>query len=113
MDDISEQSLKEHHSDDERMENLCTQSSIQSEYCCGMKGICSHEVLRDGEADSDPNVLPNKFMRKVILYYIFSVHLSCISFIQLQCLSYCIYLILTFCNASHQMWDSNPQTLVY
>lgn len=71
MDDISEQSLKEHHSDDERMENLCTQSSIQSEYCCGMKGICSHEVLRDGGADSDPNVLPNKFMRKVILYYIF------------------------------------------
>lgn len=113
MDDISEQSLREHHSDDERMENLCTQSSIQSEYCCGMNGICSHEVLQDGGADSDPNVLPNKFMRKVILYYIFSVHLSCILFILLQYLSYWISVILTVFNASHQMWDSNPRTLVY
>ncbi|KAF3452512.1 hypothetical protein FNV43_RR02945 [Rhamnella rubrinervis] len=59
-----DQSLREHHSDDEGMENLCTQSSIQSEQCCGMNGICSHEVLRDGGADSDPSVLTNKFMRK-------------------------------------------------
>lgn len=65
--DITEQSLKEHHSDDERMENLCSQSSRQPENCCGMNGICSHEVLRNGEGDADATVLPNKFMRKVIL----------------------------------------------
>ncbi|XP_015875730.1 NAD(H) kinase 1 isoform X1 [Ziziphus jujuba] len=60
-----EKSLKEHHSDDERMETLASQSSMQPEYCCGRNGICSHEVLRDGEADSEPNFLPNnKFMRK-------------------------------------------------
>ncbi|KAH7529422.1 hypothetical protein FEM48_Zijuj05G0182400 [Ziziphus jujuba var. spinosa] len=60
---LKKQSLKEHH--DERMETLASQSSMQPEYCCGRNGICSLEVLRDGEADSDPNFLPNnKFMRK-------------------------------------------------
>ncbi|XP_042482306.1 probable NAD kinase 1 isoform X2 [Macadamia integrifolia] len=32
----------------------------QSERCCGKHGICSHEVLKDGEAESNPMVVPKK-----------------------------------------------------
>ncbi|OIT33687.1 PREDICTED: NAD(H) kinase 1 [Nicotiana attenuata] len=36
----------------------------QSERCCGENGICSHEVLRDGERDRDASAFPNKMIRK-------------------------------------------------
>ncbi|VFQ64001.1 unnamed protein product [Cuscuta campestris] len=36
----------------------------KSERCCGENGICSHEVLRNGEPGYDTNVLPDKMMRK-------------------------------------------------
>ncbi|KAK9273793.1 hypothetical protein L1049_018603 [Liquidambar formosana] len=45
---------------------LWNQATEQSEKCCGKHGICSHEVLRDGEtgSDSDSEATQNKFMRK-------------------------------------------------
>ncbi|CAK9183470.1 unnamed protein product [Ilex paraguariensis] len=54
--------------DDGRAENLGDQLLLlneageQSERCCGKHGICSHEVLRDGESDSNP--IQNKIVRK-------------------------------------------------
>ncbi|KAA8528073.1 hypothetical protein F0562_035058 [Nyssa sinensis] len=53
----------------ERAENvedpvLSCQASEQSERCCGKNGICSHEVLRDGEPDCDSSVVQNRIMRK-------------------------------------------------
>lgn len=36
----------------------------QSDECCGKNGICSHEVLQDGEPDSNSTVGKNKMMRK-------------------------------------------------
>ncbi|XP_018507033.1 NAD(H) kinase 1 isoform X2 [Pyrus x bretschneideri] len=59
-----EQSSKEANSIGERTENLSSQSNEQSEQCCGMNGICSHEVLRDDESCSDSKVFPNKLTRK-------------------------------------------------
>lgn len=37
----------------------------QSDECCGKNGICSHEVLQDGEPDRNSTVGQNKMMRKV------------------------------------------------
>lgn len=37
----------------------------KSDKCCGEHGICSHQVLRDGEHDHDATVVPNKMIRKV------------------------------------------------
>ncbi|WMV07161.1 hypothetical protein MTR67_000546 [Solanum verrucosum] len=36
----------------------------KSDRCCGEHGICSHQVLRDGEHDHDASVVPNKMTRK-------------------------------------------------
>ncbi|EEF48919.1 NAD(H) kinase 1 isoform X2 [Ricinus communis] len=38
-------------------------SNGRSENCC-TNGICSHEILQDGETDSDSNVVQNRMMRK-------------------------------------------------
>lgn len=38
----------------------------QNDRCCGKHGICSHEVLRNGEIDANLSESPNKFMRKVL-----------------------------------------------
>lgn len=43
---------------------LLNQTCEQSEVCCGENGICSHEVLRDGDPDSGLDVVQNRFMRK-------------------------------------------------
>ncbi|KAK9125228.1 hypothetical protein Scep_014074 [Stephania cephalantha] len=43
---------------------LQTRSNEQSEKCCGKHGICSHEVLRDGERDPGSKILHDKYMRK-------------------------------------------------
>ncbi|KAI8526145.1 hypothetical protein RHMOL_Rhmol13G0286100 [Rhododendron molle] len=43
---------------------LSSQTYKQSEVCCGKHGLCSHEVLRDGEPDSDCNVVQNRMTRK-------------------------------------------------
>ncbi|KAA8549782.1 hypothetical protein F0562_001466 [Nyssa sinensis] len=43
---------------------LLNQASEQSEKCCGKNGICSHEVLRDGEPYCNSSVVQNKIMRK-------------------------------------------------
>ncbi|ONI13917.1 hypothetical protein PRUPE_4G254100 [Prunus persica] len=59
-----EQSHRENNGDDERTENLASRSNEQSEQCCGSNGICSHEVLRDGDRDSASKVVPNKCARK-------------------------------------------------
>lgn len=37
----------------------------QSDECCGKNGICTHEVLQDGEPDCNSTVGKNKMMRKV------------------------------------------------
>jgi hypothetical protein len=37
------------------------EANEQFEMCCGENGICSHEVLRDGESDSG-----SKMVRKVV-----------------------------------------------
>ena len=37
--------------------------SGQNGRCCGMNGICTHEVLRNGEATSDSD---RKIVRKVV-----------------------------------------------
>ncbi|XP_050370584.1 NAD(H) kinase 1 isoform X1 [Argentina anserina] len=57
-------SSRENNGDDERIKNLATRSNDQSEQCCGSNGIWSHEVLQDGECDSDSKSLLNKFARK-------------------------------------------------
>lgn len=44
---------------------LSRQTCKQSEVCCGKHGLCSHEVLRDGDPDSDCNVAHNRMTRKV------------------------------------------------
>lgn len=43
---------------------MCNEARKQSERCCGMHGIFSHEVLHNGEIDSDTEMVNNKFMRK-------------------------------------------------
>ncbi|XP_057484109.1 NAD(H) kinase 1 isoform X2 [Actinidia eriantha] len=43
---------------------LSNQTHEQSDVCCGKNGICSHEVLRDGDTDSNSDVVQNKVMRK-------------------------------------------------
>nr|DAD29646.1 TPA_asm: hypothetical protein HUJ06_031114 [Nelumbo nucifera] len=43
------------------LENL---TGDQPEKCCGKHGICSHEVLRDGEIESDSKVVPGRVTRK-------------------------------------------------
>lgn len=54
---------------DERADNLKDnpvlriESGDQLERCCGKNDICSHEVLRDGESDCQPN-FHNKLIRK-------------------------------------------------
>jgi hypothetical protein len=44
---------------------LLDEVTDQSERCCGKNDICSHEVLRDGEPNSNSTVVQNKIMRKV------------------------------------------------
>lgn len=71
----AEQSHVEHAGDfgGERVENSTNQSMLgteaneQSENCC-INGICSQEILQDGEANSHAKVAQNKIMRKVIPY---------------------------------------------
>ncbi|KAE9462209.1 hypothetical protein C3L33_05877, partial [Rhododendron williamsianum] len=46
---------------------LSSQTYKQSEVCCGKHGLCSHEVLRDGDPDSDCNVVQNRMTRKISL----------------------------------------------
>lgn len=43
---------------------MCNEARKQSERCCGKHGIFSHEVLHNGEIDSDTEMVNNKFMRK-------------------------------------------------
>ncbi|KAL6966558.1 NAD kinase 1 [Sarracenia purpurea var. burkii] len=43
---------------------LLNQTFNQSPVCCGKNGICSHEVLRNGDPDSDLDVVQNRIMRK-------------------------------------------------
>ncbi|GMN26243.1 hypothetical protein TIFTF001_001231 [Ficus carica] len=57
-------SLDEDHRDADRRENLAGQSNKHVEQCCGSNGLCSHEVLRNGEADSDSKVVQDKYTRK-------------------------------------------------
>ncbi|XP_060197201.1 NAD(H) kinase 1 isoform X3 [Lycium barbarum] len=58
----------------------------KSDRCCGEHGICSHQVLRDGEHDHDASVVPNKMIRKnelrhVIIYWFGDkIFPSCASF---------------------------------
>ena len=47
---------------------LSNQTHEQSDVCCGKNGICSHEVLRDGDTDSNFDVVQNKVMRKVLSF---------------------------------------------
>lgn len=47
---------------------LSSQTYKQSEVCCGKHGLCSHEVLRDGDPDSDCNVVQNRMTRKVVSF---------------------------------------------
>ncbi|KAM7523433.1 hypothetical protein LguiA_013335 [Lonicera macranthoides] len=61
----------EHNGDfNERAENLADQPVLsseageESEWCCGKNGICSHEVLRDGEPESSSVTFKSKFKRK-------------------------------------------------
>lgn len=66
---FSEKHNAEHK--DGRLKQLADQpvqsdgTAEKSERCCAENGICSHEVLRNGEPDCDTNVLPRKMMRKV------------------------------------------------
>ncbi|CAN4089808.1 unnamed protein product [Withania somnifera] len=51
----------ENHLDENR--RVVSDGALEkSDRCCGEHGICSHEVLRDGEHDHD--VVPNKMIRK-------------------------------------------------
>ncbi|KAF3957759.1 hypothetical protein CMV_017265 [Castanea mollissima] len=48
------------HGDDAIIENLINQNNKANGKfltCCGRNGICSHEVLRDGEPDSDSKIV--------------------------------------------------------
>lgn len=66
-------SSEEHNSDlnDDRPEDfkelpvLSNGSSELSEKCCGQNGICTHEVLQDGEPEVGSKTVQYKFMRKV------------------------------------------------
>ena len=55
----------------QQMENSTNQPMLrneaneQSENCC-TNGLCSHEILHDGETDSHAKAVHNKMMRKVI-----------------------------------------------
>ena len=69
-------SCVENKGDDEKTDNLARISNDQTEQCCGSNGICSHEVLRDGECDSDSKLLLNKFARKVRCLFFGSIHIS-------------------------------------
>ncbi|KAK9939621.1 hypothetical protein M0R45_016311 [Rubus argutus] len=57
-------SYRENNGDDDRTENLARRSNDQSEQCCGSNGIFSHEVLQDGESDSDSKCLLKQICRK-------------------------------------------------
>ncbi|KAL5567094.1 hypothetical protein UlMin_030258 [Ulmus minor] len=62
--EYKEMSVREKYSDDEWVENSTNQSSNTPQLCCQSNGICSHEVLRDGGADSNSKTVSDKFMRK-------------------------------------------------
>lgn len=47
------------------MENSTSHSSQRDELCCGSNGICSHEVLRDGESENGSKMGSDKYTRKV------------------------------------------------
>ncbi|GMH22241.1 hypothetical protein Nepgr_024084 [Nepenthes gracilis] len=65
-------SPEEHHCDlpSERNEGLSNQEDAtyqaigQTLKCCGKNGICTHEILRDGEADSDCESVKNGKKKK-------------------------------------------------
>ncbi|GAB4835244.1 hypothetical protein Ancab_000153 [Ancistrocladus abbreviatus] len=40
------------------------QRNEQTPKCCGQNGICTHEVLRDGEADCDSEMAKDRMMKK-------------------------------------------------
>ncbi|XP_071910258.1 NAD(H) kinase 1-like isoform X2 [Coffea arabica] len=42
----------------------CDEAVEESLRCCGKNGICSHEVLRDGELDRNCSTVQSKIMRK-------------------------------------------------
>lgn len=42
----------------------CDEAAEESLRCCGKNGICSHEVLRDGELDRNYSTVQSKIMRK-------------------------------------------------
>lgn len=44
---------------------LSDEAAEEFQRCCGKNGICSHEVLRDGELDRNCNTIQSKMMRKV------------------------------------------------
>ncbi|XP_047332912.1 NAD(H) kinase 1 [Impatiens glandulifera] len=54
------------HKADNTMNNALAlnDASEKSEMCCAENGICTHEVLQNGESTCGPNLLQNKFMRK-------------------------------------------------
>ncbi|GMH11471.1 hypothetical protein Nepgr_013312 [Nepenthes gracilis] len=47
-----------------RQQEALYQANDQSLKCCGKNGICTHEVLRDGEADSDSESVKNRMTKK-------------------------------------------------
>ncbi|KAF2287398.1 hypothetical protein GH714_039820 [Hevea brasiliensis] len=71
---LKEHSPEEHNDDfnEERTKNSTNQSMLsnhtnkQSENCC-INEICSHEILQDGETDSDSKMIQNRMMRKISL----------------------------------------------
>lgn len=44
---------------------LSDENGDQCQLCSGKNDISNHEVLRDGEPDSNSSAIPNKMMRKV------------------------------------------------
>lgn len=68
---------------------LPSNTNKQSENCL-TNGICSHEILQDGETNLDSEMFQNRMMRKVTLIY--ASHFMSY-FAYGQCLSFnCIYL---------------------
>ncbi|KAG7023848.1 NAD(H) kinase 1 [Cucurbita argyrosperma subsp. argyrosperma] len=50
--------------DSKRSNNLTPQATEQSDWCCGSNGICSHEVLQDGDVNSVSQKGSGKSTRK-------------------------------------------------
>lgn len=52
----------------EHQPELSNESGDPSVTCCGENGICSHEVLQNGETEVGSKTMQFKFMRKVISF---------------------------------------------